>query len=119
MEAKETTEIETKIDRIIAEEGLNPKHIYKCLKFYPFWQYYQLSPALLEILLVDNIERLRGNELSIPHSLDKEIIGKFTVSELETFLNFISHREIVKEINNLFYLLCKGGGNARDNQNFR
>jgi len=95
-----------KVDKVIKEDKLNAEHIYKCLKYFPFWQHYQISPTLLEIRLVDNIQRLKGDERSVADSIDKEIIQRFTASELQTFLQFISHREITNEIKQLFFLLA-------------
>jgi len=97
-----------KVTKIIKKYGLNDKHIDKCLSFYPFWLYYQVSPTVLEIVLRDNIERLKGNKTSMPASVDREIIRRFTIDELETFLELISHKEIEvqKEINHLFCMFC-------------
>ena len=94
------------IDEIIKQENLNRKHIRKCLQYKPFWKHFEISPALLELRLADNILRLEGDERSVADSLDKEIVERFSASELRTFLKFIKHREITNEIKQLFFLLA-------------
>jgi len=95
----------SKFDDFIRKNNINVKNLYKCLKYKAFQQHYQLSPALLEIRLLDNISRLKGKELSVADNVDKKIVEKFNLSELNSLLLLVMNKDLEKEIFELFNLL--------------